>query len=168
MARTALYEYKTDSRMAEAVFAFRDNTSLLIDLLALTPEIKHQLMVHGLKQKVADAAAIPRSTETGRAASDEEKIDAMRAVANRLMMGQWNATREGGGATGGLLLRALIELYPTKTREQLVDYLAGKTDKEKAALRTSPKIAPIIDRLKAEAGRDTGVDADELLSDLED
>lgn len=166
MARTTLYTYNTSTLYAD--FTFANAPAISIDLAALTPEIRHQLMLHGLKQKIVDAAAIPRCTDTGRAASDADKIDAMRAVAERLMAGEWNATREGGGATGGLLLRALIELYPAKSRESLVDYLGGKSDKEKAALRASPKIAPIIDRLKAEAGRAGGIDADDLLGELED
>lgn len=165
MARQALYDYtSTDT---SATFAFITGDRISIRFEDLTPEIKHQLMVHGLKQKICDGAAIPRDTETGYAASNSDKIDAMQQIAHRLIMGQWNATREGsGGNTGGLLLKALCELYPNKTREQLADYLAGKTDKEKAALRASPKIAPIIDRIKAESGKSAGIDADELLADL--
>lgn len=166
MARTTLYEYTSNA--TSATFDFRSGDQFTVRLDQLSDDIKLALMWHGLKQKTADAAAIPRDTDTGRAASDADKIGAMMAVLDRLITGQWNANREGGGATGGLLLRALVELYPAKTRESLVDYLAGKSDKEKAALRASPKIAPIIDRLKAEAGRAGGIDADDLLGELED
>lgn len=166
MARTSLFDYTTTAD--EATFAYRNGVEEVIDFLSLSPEIRHQLMVHGLKQKVGDAAAIPRDTATGYAATDGDKIAAMSAVIARLRAGQWNAAKgEGGGSSGGLLLRALVELYPAKTRESLVEYLAGKSDKEKAALRTSAKIAPVIDRLKAEAGRAAGIDADDLLDELD-
>lgn len=167
MARNALYEYGWNG--TTATFDFRDGTRVDIVVADLADQIITQLIGHGLKQKVGDAAAIPRDTTTGRSASDSDKIQAMIEVIDRLKFGDWNATREGGGgATGGLLLRALVELYPNKSREDLVAYLAGKSDKDKAALRASPKIAPVIDRLKAEAGKAKGVDADALLDELGD
>ena len=167
MARSnQLYNYTANN--AAAQFMLADGTDIAIRFDDLTDEIKHQLMVHGLKQKVVDAAAIPRDVETGRSASVEDKIAAMRAVAGRLLAGEWNAVREGGGGNaGGLLLRALAEIKPNVPREELAEWLAGKDAKQKAALRASPKIAAIIERIKAAAGKSAGIDSDELLAELD-
>lgn len=127
------------------VLTFSNGKTIEIDANTLSPDIQKQAMMHGLKQKLADAAAISRNTETGRAASVEDKFAAVEEVANRLKANEgWNKVREGGGQSGGLLLRALCELMPRKTREELAEWLAGKTDKERAALRASETIAAKI------------------------
>lgn len=139
-----------------------------IDAAGLQPQVIAQALMHGLKQKLVDAAAISRNPENGRAATIETKFDAVAEVATRLLEGEWNKRREGG-QTGGLLKRALIEMYAgRKTAEQIEAFLAAKSDKEKAALRKNSKVAEIIERLRREdlaaKGEDGGVD---LLAELE-
>lgn len=160
----ALYIYTADHN--GATFNLANGQTIDIKWVDLSDEIKFHLMMHGLKQKVADAAAIPRDTETGRSAADADKIAAMQAVATRLVAGEWSAVREGGGGgnAGGLLLRALMQLQPHKSREELAVWLKGKSKSEQAALRTSPKIAPIIDELRA--AKTSDIDADDMLADL--
>lgn len=127
------------------VMTFSNGKTIEIDAGTLSTDIQKAAMMHGLKQKLADAAAISRNTDTGRSASIEDKFAAVEEVATRLKAnGGWNKTREGGGQSGGLLLRALCELMPRKTREELVEWLAGKTDKERAALRASERVAAVI------------------------
>lgn len=122
---------------------------------------------HGLKQKLVDAAAISRDPETGRAATIDTKKRAVAEVHERLLAGQWNKVREGV-ATGGLLLSALIRMYDgRKTREELEVYLSGKTDAEKAALRVNPKVAAIIEAIKAERAITSGTDSNALLAELD-
>lgn len=143
---------------------------IVVDAYALTDDMRMAAMMHGLKQKLVDAAAISRDTDTGRAADINTKMQAVKEVADRLYAGEWNKTRAGEGvATGGLLLRALLRMYDgRKTKEELLAFIAGKTDAEKAALRASPKVAPIIAAIKDEdaARKGSGVDADDLLADL--
>lgn len=139
-----------------------------IDATQLSHDVLAQALMHGLKQKLVDAAAISRNPENGRAATIETKFDAVAEVAERLLTGEWNKRREGG-PTGGLLKRALIEMYNgRKSAEQIEAFLAAKSDKEKAALRKNPKVAEIIERLRREdaaaKGEDAGVD---LLAELE-
>ncbi len=160
------------------ITAMIDNTKLTltfkngeqhdIDATELSDEVRHRAMMHGLKQKLVDAAAISRNPYTGGSASIDTKIDSVLEVMQRLIAGQWNKTREGGGTKGGLLFRALVEMYSgRKTPEQITEFLATKTDKEKAALRTSAKIAAIIETLR---DRDDADDdgADEMLAELDD
>ena len=135
---------------------------------ALNSDVRQYAMMHGRKQKLVDAAAISRNPENGRAASIDDKYRAVKAVYDRLLAGQWNANREGGGAnSGGLLFKALCRMYSTKSPEQITAYLAGKTDAEKTALRKNPKVASIIEEIRAETGKSANIDTDELLGELE-
>lgn len=133
----------------------------------LTPAIATYAMIHGLKQKLVDAAAISCNKETGRSATIDDKYAAVREVYERLLSGEWNATREGGGNVGGLLYKALCRLMTAKTPEEIKTWLDGKTDKEKAALRANPKVAAIIAEIQAEKPDVEAIDTDALLGELE-
>ena len=144
---------------------------LLLTTDRLAGSILWQAAVHGLKQKLVDAAAISRNPDTGRAASPDDKWAAVMEVYSRITGPEptWNKTREGGaGGSGGLLFRALVRLYPAKTADQLREYLDGKSDAEKTALRKNPKVATVIEEIRAETGKAANVDTDELLNELED
>ena len=147
---------------------FANGETLLMRGDALNSDVQQYAMMHGLKQKLVDAAAISRNPETGRAASLEDKYQAVKAVYDRLLAGQWNATREGGGNAGGLLAQALMRMYAgRKTAEDIKAFLADKTDAEKAALRKNPRVAAIIEEIRAEQGKVANIDTDELLWELE-
>ena len=147
---------------------FANGETLIMRGDALNSDVQQYAMMHGLKQKLVDAAAISRNPETGRAASLEDKYQAVKAVYDRLLAGQWNATREGGGNAGGLLAQALMRMYAgRKTAEDIKAFLADKTDAEKAALRKNPRVAAIIEEIRAEQGKVANIDTDELLWELE-
>lgn len=148
---------------------FSNGATLNLDATHLHDDIRQHAIMHGLKQKLVDAAAISRNTETGRPASVNDKYEAVKTVYDRLLSGAWNAIREGGG-TGGLLLQALCHIHADrKTPEQIREWLETKTDAEKTALRKNPKVASIIEELRAAAGKsyDTGL-SDDLLAELDD
>lgn len=148
---------------------FSNGLELVLQTRDLSPSIIAQAVLHGLKQKLVDAAAISRNPETGRPATVMDKYEAVKVVYDRLLAGQWNATREGGGtATGGLLLQALCRMYAgRKTAEELKAFLADKTDAEKAALRKNPRIAQHIADIRAEQAKDDGIDSDDILAGLD-
>lgn len=150
---------------------FAHGKSLTIRAAELAPTIVAQALMHGLKQKLVDAAAISRNTETGRAASVEDKYNAVKEVYDRLLSGEWNKRREGGAGSvsGGLLFRALCRMYDGKrTPDEVKEFLDAKTDAEKAALRKNAKVAAVIEEIRAESVKDGGADADELLAGLGD
>ena len=148
---------------------FANGKEIIISTNSLQNGLLYMAAIHGLKQKLVDAAAISRNPETGRPASVEDKYQAVKAVYDRLLAGQWNATREGGGNAGGLLLQALCRMYEgRKTVEELKAFLADKTDAEKTALRKNPRVAAIIEDIRAEQGKAANIDTDELLGELED
>jgi hypothetical protein len=150
--------------------AFINGETLTIHAAALSDDIRKAAMMHGLKQKLVDAAAISRNPENGRAATVETKFLAVKDVADRLAGGNWNKPREGaGGGVGGLLFQALVRMYEgRKTAEDIKTYLDGKTDAEKAALRKNPRVADIIATIRAENTKPGDTDTDELLAELED
>ena len=143
--------------------SFANGEQLVINASDISVTIAQHAMMHGLKQKLVDAAAISRNSDTGRSATVTDKYNAVREVYDRLLAGQWNKGREAGsGSSGGLLYRALCLMYTAKSPDQIKAFLDSKSASEKAALRATPKIAAIIDTL-----RDTSeVDADAMLADL--
>lgn len=150
--------------------AFDNGQTLSLSAGQLTEEIRNAALMHGLKQKLVDAAAISRNPDTGRSATTEDKYSAVREVYDRLLSGQWNKQREGGsgGNSGGLLFRALSRLYAAKTPEQIREFLEAKSDAEKATLRKLPAVAAIIEQLKAESVKTDGIDGAALLAGLDD
>lgn len=154
------------------MLTFANGQSLAVDSAALNPSIVEAATLHGLKQKLCDAAAINRDPATGKPATIATKYEAVREVFDRITSpdGTWNKIREGGNNSGGLLLTALVRMYAgRKTRDDLTAFLASKTDAEKAALRKNAKIAAIIEEIRAErATDDEGVDSDAILEELND
>ena len=161
--RTPAIECTTGDK--QLTIEFSNGQTIYVWLGELNSTIIEQATLHGLKQKLVDAAAISRNPDTGRSATIDDKYNAVREVYDRLLSGQWNKGRGDGSSTGngGLLFRALCQMYPGKTPEALRAFLDGKTKSECAALRATPKIAAIIDTLRAPSG---DVDTDGLLAEL--
>ena len=150
---------------------FRHGETLKLHPESLTPEIQRAALLHGLKQKLVDAAAIARDTATGRAATIATKYDAVKEVFDRITGAggeapSWNKPRAGGaGGQGGLLARAIAR-YKNVTIEQAKAYLDRLTDAQKQALRVDPRIAAVINELRLETAKPAGIDTDALLSGL--
>lgn len=152
------------------VLEFRHGETLRVHPESLNPEIQRAAMLHGLKQKLVDAAAISRDTTTGRAATIATKYNAVREIFDRITgeNPSWNKPRAGGaGGPGGLLARAIAR-YKSVSVEQAKAYLDRLTDAQKQALRVDPRIAAIINELRLESAKPAGIDTDALLSGLDD
>ena len=150
------------------VLTFRHGEVLRVHPESLAPEIQRAAMIHGLKQKLVDAAAISRDTATGRAATIATKYDAVREIFDRITgeTPSWNKPRAGGaGGQGGLLARAIAR-YKSVPTEAAKAYLERLTDAQKQALRVDPRIATIINELRAESAKPAGIDTDALLGGL--
>lgn len=152
------------------VIEFGNGKALTVEIGNLSPEIVRQATLHGLKQKLVDAAAIARNTTTGLSASLNDKYEAVKEVFDRITdieAPSWNKVRESGtgsgGGNGGVLVRALMQLTG-KDKEAISAFLEEKTKAEKAALRANPKVAAIIAELQREKSAE--IDTDELLGEL--
>lgn len=163
--RTPAISCETTLNTMGVYLTFSDGRELNFCANDLSDDIRGLAMLHGLKQKLVDAAAIGRNPDTGRSATTDDKYAAVREVYDRLLAGNWNKGRGDGGSSvnGGLLFRALCQMYPNKTPEALRVFLGGKTKPECAALRATPKIAAIINTLRAPGGDDNAAD---LLAEL--
>ena len=171
MARNAQITVERDEDVL--VIEFAHGKRIEVRPSQLVASVQEQAMFHGLKQKLVDAAAISRNPETGRSASIEDKYQAVWTVYDRITrLGEWNAVRgEGGAPAGGLLFAALVRMYAGKKSEEAIrEFLSAKSDKEKAALRKNPRVAAIIEEIKAERAA-SGEDGEEpgagLLDELD-
>lgn len=146
---------------------FSNGRKLQIDVNDLNADIVAHAVLHGLKQKLVDAAAISRDPITGKTADINTKYNSVKDVFDRITgeHPEWNKRAGGSGVSGGLLFRALCRLYDRKSPETIKEFLDGQTKKAQAALRANPKIAAIIDEIRAEGGPE--IDTDELLNELE-
>ena len=151
------------------VLTFRHGEVLRLHPEALAPEIQRMAMLHGLKQKLVDAAAISRDTTTGRAATIATKYEAVREIFDRITgeNPSWNKPRAGGaGGQGGLLARAIAR-YKNVEVSAAKAYLERLTDAQKQALRVDHRIAAIINELRIETAKPAGIDTDALLGGLD-
>lgn len=157
---------------------FVTGQSLTIRPSQLSQEIRDAATLHGLKQKLVDAAALSRDPKTGGTASPIDKYSAVQAVYDRLLAGAWNAQRGGdgtgaGAAGGGLLYAALCRHYPQTDPTKLREWLAKQAPAQQASLRKNPAIAEIIETIKLEraargtdaAGQEPGA---QLLAELDE
>ena len=155
------------------ILEFRHGEVLRIHPESLAPEIQRAALLHGLKQKLVDAAAISRDTTTGRAATIATKFDAVKEIFDRITGAggetpSWNKPRAGGaGGQGGLLARAIAR-YKNVEVSAAKAYLDRLTDAQKQALRVDPRIATIINELRMESAKPAGIDTDALLGGLDD
>lgn len=130
---------------------------LVVDPAELDGTVQIRATLHGLNQKLVDAAAL------GAGSTPKEKHSAIMEVYNRLTDPddpQWNSRGEGDGFGGaGLLVRAVTEWLVTEggyeeeaeAREVARAQIKGWDKAFQAQMRTSdPSIAPIVARLREE------------------
>lgn len=135
-----------------------------VDCRELGEDVVLNALTWGIREKLTNAAALERNTETGRAATVEEKFSAVERVHEMLGRGLWTE-REAGGGQGSLLLRALMQAHPAKTKEVLVTWLEGKTKAQQNALMLAEPYAGIIAAIRAKAA--ASIDAGDMLDELE-
>lgn len=144
----------------------------------LPEEVRTRALIHGIVQKVSDAAAMPKSETEGKSenAIAKMKLEAMSAVAGRLAEGDWSKrSGDGSGPVAGIIFRAFSEFVenaatakkkPVPDAEAIRAVYDAKSRAEQLALRNVPEIAAIMDRIRAERGTAATVDTDALLGDL--
>jgi len=162
-------------------FNVENGGSFTFDMGAVNEEIRDAALEHGFRQKISDAAAMPKDELTGDAKKDAAtKLDAMRAVADRLVGDDpsWNKRAgDGSGPVAGLIFRAFSEWVaaaataakkPVPSDEAIKARYDAMDRKEVLALRNVEGIAKIIERIKSErpAKEADKVDTKSLLKEL--
>ena len=163
---------KTTVTGTTLTIAIENVGTLSIDAATLSDDIRNAAMLHGLRQKICDAAAMSKG------ATETEKFTAMTVVRDNLLSGEWSQRAgDGIGPVNGLILRAFeqwvneqviakkVQTLPTS--EKIKTSYNSKSRSEQLALRNVPRIAEIIETLKSErGGAKTEIDTDALLDDL--
>ena len=145
----------------------------------LSDELRDRALVHGLVQKISDAAAIAKSELSGDPAIDAAtKFNAMKSVAERLMSGDWSKRNGDGSApVAGVIYRAFEEWVVAMAAKAKKDAPSAEAIRAKydsldrsgqLALRNVPAIAKIIERIKSERGSTavSAIDTGSLLGEL--
>lgn len=118
---------------------------------------------HGAEQKLGDEIAGIKDID--------DAVEAVDQLTNRLATGEWTVKRASGAHAGSSVLRRALVEYSGKAPEAIAAFLADKSQAEKMALRSSPGIAEIVQRLEAEkAANSSGtnkIDTEALLGQLE-
>jgi hypothetical protein len=151
---------------------FSNGKDLSVDVTTLASEIQKQALLHGVKQKLVDAAAIARNMETGKSASIDDKYNAVKDVFDRLTHPtepSWNKGRaEKGETTGGagsaLVIRALMKMTG-RDESYTKQWFSNKSKEERAALKKNPRVLAIMAELQA-ATVVGGINTDDMLSEL--
>lgn len=151
--------------------------SFFLKVAALADDLKQKALIHGLVQKISDAAAIAKS-ELPDDATEAAKIkfEAMKSVADRLAEGDWSKrSGDGTAPVSGIIFRAFYQWAAdmAKARKKPIpDETAiraiydAKDRAGQLALRSVPEIAAIIEQMKADKGTTSKVDASALLGEL--
>lgn len=155
--RKLLKESIIDGNSVAVRLDFRNGETRMFNLPS---ELLYRFAAHGAEQKLGD--------ETAGEEDVDDMVLAVDDLIERLNKGEWSMKREGGGMAGtSVLLRALMELSG-KTVEQVKEFLKPLSQADKLALRNSPKVKPIVDRLEAEkVSKASKVDTNALLAGLE-
>lgn len=151
--------------------------SFTIDTSALSAEIRAAAMMHGLKQKVADAAAMSLNDD-GLPATPADKMAAMQDVADALVAGDWSqrASGDGSAPVSGIIYRAFHQYLvnaannaglaiPDDMADKTRAMYDAKTRAEQLALRRDPAIAAIMAELRP-APKQSAVDTGAMLTAL--
>ena len=153
------------------LFTVANVGSIELVVSSLAENVRQSALIHGLIQKVSDAAALPRN-EDGSPASPSDKHAAMQAVVDRLLAGEWNKRGEASGdsAPAGLIRRAVIEWAEAngRTEAKAIAFYESKDRAGQLALRKVPEIAAIMERIKSERGANKAstINADDLLAEI--
>lgn len=177
---------RPDSEAGIITFTVLGVGDIVLDINKAHADLIHRAMLHGFTQRVSDAAAIPRNTETGLSATPQDKYNAMAALVDHYNSGspEWSRARTAGGARVDgdtqLGIAAIAEFQGVEVadmRERIKNIAAGRELSVKdyvaavvASARKGGKLAPVaaaFDRLKAAQPVRTDLDANDLVADLE-
>ena len=126
--------------------------------------LKDQFAAHGAEQKLGDVIAGLKDID--------DAVQAVDDLMDRLNEGVWAVKREASGLAGMSQLAKALTIYSAgkRTPEEVRAKLRDMSAKEKAALRSSAQLAPILAQLAAEkASRSpakAAIDSDSLLADF--
>ena len=146
--------------------------TLEVRVESLSPEVAAYAALHGLKQRIVDAAAISRD-DLGRPASPADKWAAMEKLVAHYNSGakEWGLRATGDGRTGGdggLTLRAVAAVQGVEVRvmRARLDELAERRGTTVKALLAKLARQETVAAKMAELRGPAGPDGEDLLGEL--
>lgn len=161
-----------DVQAGTITFTAADGEQVVFAAANAHPANRAYAEFHGWKQRLSDTAALSRNGQTGKSATDSERLTEIRRLAGFYESGvdQWTARASGEPRElGGLVLRAVALIQGVSVEDMRIR-LKAKTEKLGTTerkllnqLKTSPAVQAKMLEMSAGSG---GLDADQLLSDL--
>ena len=159
--RTKLFFYTCkDNTLSVASEGFETVT---VSLDKIPKEIHSQILMHGLKQLVGDAAAAKTGTPV------PERIESMQEKIAQLYAGKFRADRESSGPQAGKRVRALFRVATANTKwakkfmdlnevtlPSVRDWHASQTDEMRKTIAQSQEIKTELATMAAEDAKDSG------------
>lgn len=153
-------------------FTVKDAGAVSLDMRKLSDKVRNYAAVHGMKQRISDAAALSRDQKTGLAATPAEKLAEMTALVQWYESGteDWRRAGTGGGRQSEetklrvRLINALTRFQPDKDEAKLRDFAMKLSVKEVQAMLASAQLQPILAAMDAEAVK--GIDTEALFAGL--
>lgn len=154
------HELHTD--IGQVIFKVVGAGEFTLDTTKISEAIRSRAMLHGLIQRISDAAAIGRDPATGKPVADapQLKLANMRRLADHYMSGSefWTVPREPSTGPGldRLILAAVCEATGKSDADVRLMVSEGSTKHAIAAkvylesLAGAAKVKPIYERMKAE------------------
>lgn len=147
---------------------------LAFDVSNANAACRQHAEMHGWKQRISDAAAMSRDPETGKPATAQEKLAAMRELVEHYESGSAEWSRVGGGGGGrSLTVEAIARVKGCDydAAEAAVAKFAGEkyegdTKKALAYLRQGERVAAAMEAIRRERAPQPKLDADKALADL--
>lgn len=162
-------------------FTVKGAGTLTLDMQRVSEVNRKRAALHGMVQRVSDAAAMARDSKTGASATPEAKFARMRGLVEHYVSGAegWSPARstEGvgrprAGNVNAELLVAALRLFNTEKSEETVrEFVKGLGATQITALLLSEQLKDAVElareqQREQEAREAAGVNAEELLSGL--
>lgn len=140
----------------------RNGQEITVDLSRLSDEIKHQLMLHGLTQKIGDSAANSAKIAVDmKLPQGDVARNLMEKTREALYNGDWGVTRGEGVSEETSITRAVVrkllkkqlskEAFAELTDEKVDSIAAKNAEKLKPMIADERKRREEIRKLKAKA-----------------
>jgi len=147
-----------DVERGEVEFTFADGTQRTIEVRALSEDIRNQLVLHGLSQKLGDSYSGAESVA--------DAVEKFNSTADMLLAGDWTS---GRSASGGIWVDALAKAGNVERGEALAKW-NSLDDETRKVIKASPavkaaKAAIELERAQAkaeQAGEAGSIDLDTL------
>ena len=163
-----------DVNAGTVTFTAADGDQLVFRAENAHPGMRAYAEFHGWKQRLSDTAALSRNNETGRSATDSERMREIRRLAAYYESGADNwSVRASGEAreTGGLVLRAVAAIQGVSV-EEMRERLTAKAEKLETTerkllnqLAKSPAVMAKMEEL-APVSEEEQLNADQLLEEI--